>query len=83
MSGPLAPEPFTREGLLKHLIEFVSSDNQVCSILLSSEGLRLNNLVVNKCGQQSLLLEVACVRGRWIMYRRRYTALNKIHKRDN
>jgi hypothetical protein len=29
-SGPLAPEPFTREGLLKRLVEFVSSDDQVC-----------------------------------------------------
>lgn len=42
-------EPFTKDGLLKHLIEFISSDDQVCSIQFMLEEPLLTDAAVDKC----------------------------------
>ena len=76
-------EPFTREGLLKRLIKFITSDDQVRYISLMLGDPQLTEIAVDKCHQQSELPGAAYLHRWQHMLGRRHTSSNEVYEGDN
>jgi hypothetical protein len=82
MSDAHEIEPFTKEGLVKRLIKFVSSDDQVRHLFCVPEEPSLTKVTVNQCCRKSEFSGVAHVCRRRRVRGGGYTSPNKVQQRN-